>query len=346
MNYIESMFKQTPTRLWLNNPNQDEMDLAITAGIRNVTTNPAYSSKLTASDAGYIKQVIDEIVLCEKDDDTAADMVCQKVSIRIMDQFVRFYDESGGKEGFVTIQLDPRQDEDPRALIDAADRHSKCGKNYMAKIPVTAAGLKAMEAVLKKGVPICATEIFSIAQAIEICELHKKVCNETGKHVPLFVTHITGIFDEYLGRFVKQNGISIRADALYCAGAVVGRKLYKLVMDRGYQVRILGGGARGIQHVTEFIGGDMDITVNWSTVRELINKGGKPIGRIDTQIPEEYITELNEKLTVFRKAYQIDGLSIEEFADYGPVQLFRNNFKEGYYHLLKEIAARRAYLLA
>jgi len=340
------MFKKTPTRLWLNNPNQDEMDLAIAAGIRNVTTNPAYSSRLIKSDAGFVRQVIDEIVLCEKDDDVAADMVCQKVSERIMDRFLRFYNESGGSEGFVTIQPDPRKDEDPRAMIDAAARHSKCGKNYMAKIPVTAAGMEAIETLLKNGVPICATEIFSIAQAIGICELHKKICSETGKHVPLFVTHITGIFDEYLGRYVKQKGIDVRAEALYCAGAIIGRKLYKLVKDRGYPVRILGGGARGIQHVMEFIGGDMDITVNWSTIVELNDKGGTPINKIDAQVPEEYIAELSEKLTDFTKAYQTDGLSVEEFAEYKPVQLFRNMFIEGYYLLLAEIAARRAYLPA
>ena len=36
-----------------------------------------------------------------------------------------------------------------------------------------------------------------------------------------------------------------------------------------------------------------------------------------------------------------DGLSVEEFADYGPVQLFRNAFLKGWYQLLVEVASRR-----
>ena len=34
-------------------------------------------------------------------------------------------------------------------------------------------------------------------------------------------------------------------------------------------------------------------------------------------------------------------LPVDEFGDYGPVQLFRNNFIAGYERLLEEIAARR-----
>ena len=42
----------------------------------------------------------------------------------------------------------------------------------------------------------------------------------------------------------------------------------------------------------------------------------------------------------------IGGLSLEEFEDFGPLLLFRSMFLEGYYHLLVEIAKRRALLAA
>jgi hypothetical protein len=43
----------------------------------------------------------------------------------------------------------------------------------------------------------------------------------------------------------------------------------------------------------------------------------------------------------FRKAFDDDGLPVEEFADYGPVQFFRNAFLKGWYLLLVEIPTRR-----
>lgn len=345
MNYFDKISNQTQTRLWINNPNFQEMELAISTGVKNVTTNPAYCSKLIKNEAEYIREVIDSIIIREKDDDIAADLVYQKATERIMKRFLGIYKDSKGSDGFVTIQLDPRQDENTDAIVEAAERHCRVGENYMAKIPVTSAGVKAIEIVLKKGIPVCATEVMSIAQALYICELHERVCKDAGKNVPMYVTHITGIFDEYLSRLAKLNKIQISPDILSQAGVAIGRKQYYLIKNRGYNVRMLGGGARGIQHFTEFAGGDMDITVNWSTVKELIDKDEEPINKINTVTSREVVSELCSKFVDFRKAYEDDGLKLEEFAHYGPVKLFKNNFIEGYYILLTEIAARRAQLL-
>jgi len=62
------------------------------------------------------------------------------------------------------------------------------------------------------------------------------------------------------------------------------------------------------------------------------------------QTPPEVIRELCSKLPDFRRAYEEGGLAIEDFEDFGPLRLFRNNFLEGYYRLLAEILARRAQL--
>ena len=53
------------------------------------------------------------------------------------------------------------------------------------------------------------------------------------------------------------------------------------------------------------------------------------------------IDELCDKFDDFRKAYYDDELSAEEYAGYGPVQLFRNAFLNGWYLLLAEVASRR-----
>jgi transaldolase len=68
---------------------------------------------------------------------------------------------------------------------------------------------------------------------------------------------------------------------------------------------------------------------------------GSLVQRIDEDTPQSAIDELCEKLPDFRKAYDEDGLAVHEYADYGPVQLFRNAFLHGCYLLLAEIPARR-----
>jgi hypothetical protein len=89
------------------------------------------------------------------------------------------------------------------------------------------------------------------------------------------------------------------------------------------------------------VGGDVHITINWSTAQEIIDAGTLVISRIDVETSQSVIDELCEKFVDFRRAYFEDELSLEEFAGYGPVQLFRNAFLKGYYLLLAEIASRR-----
>ncbi len=339
--YFQRVSAQTPTRLWINNPSGSEMEQAIAAGAINCTTNPAYCSKLLDSDPAYLRGLIDQVILETRDHEAAAARVYQLASQRVMERFLPLYQSSNGKWGYVTVQDDPRADEDAGAVIRAARRNRALGRNFMAKIPVISAGLQSIEVCVAEDIPICATEVFSIAQAISVCELYEQAVKKTGKRPPFYVTHITGIFDEYMGKVAHREGIRIAREVLAQAGCAVGRKEYRLLKKRGYRTTLLGGGARGTQHFTEFVGGDIHITINWSTAQELIEADGPVAPRIDAETPRAVIDELTEKLDDFRLAYCEDALSVKEYADYGPVQLFRNAFLKGWYLLLAEVASRR-----
>ena len=339
--YFHLLTKQTPTRLWINNPSGDDLVKAIDAGAISCTTNPAYCSKLIKSDPGYLHEVIDKVIWKTSDVEEAAILVYQEVSARVMKAFLPLYEESGGRCGFVTMQDDPRKDEDTEAVIEAAKRNRKLGKNFMAKIPVIKGGVEALMWCVAENIPICATEVFAISQAIYMCELYNEAVKKTGNRPPFYMTHITGIFDEYLKKTAKRVGIEVSPEVLAQAGCAVGRKEYHLLKERGYDTVMLGGGARGLEHFTEFVGGDVHITINWSTAQELIEAETPIENRIDVETPQRVIDELSEKFPDFERAYADDGLAVEEFAGYGPVQLFRNSFLNGYYLLLAEIAQRR-----
>jgi transaldolase len=348
--YFQQVSMQTPTRLWINNPSGPEMEQAIAAGAINCTTNPAYCSKLLDGEPAYLRDLIDRVIQETRDHplattgdycDAAAARVYQLASQRVMERFRPLFESSNGRIGYVTVQDDPRADEDADSVIRAARQNRTLGRNFMAKIPVIAAGLKAIEACVAEDIPICATEVFSIAQAISVCELYEQAVKKTGKRPPFYVTHITGIFDEYMGKVAQRDGIRIAPEVLAQAGCAVGRKEYRLLKERGYQTTLLGGGARGTRHFTEFVGGDIHITINWSTAQELIEVDGPVVNRMDVETPQAVIDELTEKFDDFRLAYDEGALPVEQYADYGPVQLFRNAFLKGWYLLLAEVASRR-----
>jgi transaldolase len=104
---------------------------------------------------------------------------------------------------------------------------------------------------------------------------------------------------------------------------------------------MLGGGARGLHHFTEMVGGDIHVTINWrGAAEELVRRDPPVVYRMDTPIPDYAVNELL-RIPVFRMAFEEGGLAVEEFADYGPVRYFRDSFEAGWSALLEAIAARR-----
>lgn len=340
--YFHRVTQETDTRFWINNPTLGEVEAALAAGAVSCTTNPAFCARLIADDGEYVRRIIDGVVPFVDDDDAAAERVYQRACAPIAERFLPLYEASGGAGGFVTIQGDPRRDDDPDFIVDEALRHRQVSRNVMAKIPAHQAGIAAIEALVERDVPICATEIFSVAQAICVGEAYRRASRKSGKQPPLFVTHITGIFDKYLSEYVQSHSIDIAPEVLAHAGWAAAHEQYRVSKERGYAGIMLGGGALNTSHFTEMVGGDMHVTLNWSIAQELIAADGPVASCIDVPAPKAMVEELSAKLPAFRQALPADGLSIEGFKDYGPLVLFRNMFLQGYGRLVQEIGARRA----
>jgi len=337
MNYLQRVHAETKTRYWVNNPTIAECDDAVAQGAYACTTNPAYCSKLFQTDPEYIGKVITTVLKKERNVSMAAEKVYHLIAKDLMDRFLPVNANSGGKAGFVTIQEDPRREEDHAYILEASLRAKALGPNYMAKIPVTEQGLKVIAEMVKHDIPICATEVFSLSQAVVVYELYQESVKKYGKKPPIYITHITGIMDQYFKELVAKESVKISKEALELAGTVIGLREYRLFRERGYDTTMLGGGARGLHHFTNFVGGDMHVTINWSTALELNASLSATVPMIDRQIPDSIVDELLEKLPNFKRAYELDGMEVEEFADYGPVMLFRTQFMNGYSRLIDGI---------
>ena len=339
--YFHGVAAATPTRVWVNNPRGSELEPSIKAGAVCCTTNPSYCSKVIQLEPDYLHGVIDQVIARVQDNDAAAEQVYHAAAKRILEAFLPIYERTEGLYGYVTLQGDPRLDTNPDAIVEESLRCRELAPNFMAKIPVTEAGIQALETLVEKGVPICATEIFSVSQAVEMCAVYQRAAEKGDSHPPFYVTHITGIFDQLFRSTVRSERIDISEDILAQAGCIIARKEYRILKERGYPGTMLGGGARGLHHFTEMVGGDLAVTLNWATMKELIDADGPVVSRMDVEAPQSVVNELREKLPGFRRAYDEGALSTEEYEDFGPVVLFRTMFLNGYTRLLDAIADRR-----
>ncbi|MGA9061746.1 MAG: transaldolase family protein [Terracidiphilus sp.] len=345
--YFLRVVGQTPTEFWINNPTREHADWAIANGASGCTNNPSYTQKMLdhPQQGPEALRILDEAISESDNDDEAAAIFQRKLARPIAEKFMPMFTGSSGEHGYVSIQGDPIHEDDPDVVIREALENRKVSPNICCKIPTTKSGLTAMEYLVGQDVPMNATEIFGISQAISLCETYMKSSQRTGKRPKLYISHITGIYDDHFRNVVKTEHIDISPDVLWQAGLAVFRKLYKLKEQRGYPGTFIAGGARGLHHFTEVVGGKVCCTINWEgTADALLEQDPPVVYRLFNPVPEKVIDELMEKLPDFKRGYLEDGLDVEEYEGFGPVQLFRSSFIKSWTRVLGLIKERRSAL--
>lgn len=343
--YFLRVQEEAATRFWINNPTLNEARMAIEAGAVGCTSNPAFVSKLLLDESSRssVRTIVDDAIATVFDDDLVAREVQRTMVASLAALFEPIYEKSGGRLGFLTIQSDPRMEEDAAFICDDALRNREIGPNILCKIPCTSSGLAAMEALVPMAVPVMMTEIMAIDQAVTACESYRRITARMRTKPPFFITHISGILDDYFKWYVENNGVKMDPQTLAEAGLAIAKKQYALVKERGYPGIMVGGGARSLRHFTELVGSDMHITINWKGTADVLLKADGPVERRIEAFPgEAVIAELSAKLPDFRRAYELGGLAVEEYYGFGGVALFRESFLKGWDALKSFIAERRA----
>ena len=342
--YFHRVTKQSPTMFWINNPTRTQADLALEHGALGCTNNPSYTQKMLANteEGQYAQQILAD-VLNDIDEDRKAAIEFQARMVKpVADKFMPLYEQSSGMHGWVSIQGDPLADDNAQDIIDQAVDNRKVSPNICCKIPLTEPGLEAIEQLVPQNVPINSTEIFGVSQMVALGETYEKVAHESGQYPMIYMSHIAGIYDDYLRNYVKENDVQISPDVLHQAGLAVARKVYRIMTERAYKCTFIGGGARGLHHFTEMVGGRVVVTINWvGTADKLIEQNPPVMYRLFNPVPDKVIDELMEKLPDFKRGYLEDGLSIEEFEEFGPVQLFKSAFTNSWRSVLDTIKEQR-----
>lgn len=92
--------------------------------------------------------------------------------------------------------------------------------------------------------------------------------------------------------------------------------------------------------------GAVHVTINWSTAEMIIHADPPITSRIEAEAPQAVIDELCEKLPDSRKAYLDDGLAVEEFGHFAPLQYFRDMFLKGWDTLMQTVREERSKVAA
>ena len=337
--YFEWLTRETPSRAWVNNPTQEEIGLALGQGAVACTTNPAYGGNLLKRAPQEIEPDIAEIAASGATGDDAVALVQQRIVGRILPHFLPHFETSGGREGWVSYQGAPELDTDPGPILAAARTARALGPNCIPKVPATGPGLEALEELVRDGQPTLMTEVFSLAQVRETCERYLRASEASGQRPVFIMAPITGIFGDHLRKIAARDGLDIDQQAITWAGVIWARAAKRFVDQHGYPVQLLYGGARSIADLTELVGGPHASTLNWATFAEVLEADPERRETVDDTPPADIVEQLTGTFDDFRRALDVDGLSLGEFEEFGPVQHFRDSFIAGWTAVREAIAA-------
>ena len=135
----------------------------IADGIRGVTANPTIFANAIESSDAYDEQFAVLIGEGRSVEDAYWDLVVDDVSVAL--GLLRpIYDSSNGADGFVSIEVAPDLAHETAATITAArNLHERINQpNLFVKIPATAEGVPAIQAMIGEGRNINVTLIFSL----------------------------------------------------------------------------------------------------------------------------------------------------------------------------------------
>jgi transaldolase len=139
-------------------------------GVSGVTANPTtFDKAVTGSD--LYDESIRRLAAREAPKGILWDLLVDDV-VAAADVLRPVYESSGGREGYVSIEVSPDIAYDTeRTMQAAAELWERCDRpNVFVKIPATKAGLPAIQAMLARGVNINVTLIFSLARYQQVVE--------------------------------------------------------------------------------------------------------------------------------------------------------------------------------
>jgi transaldolase len=134
-----------------------------------VTTNPTIFASALAKGDRYDDQMRD-LAARGADLDTAVFAVTTDDVRAACDVFAPVYERTGGRDGRVSIEVDPRLAGDTAATVAAARAlHGAVDRdNLFVKIPATPAGLAAIRQVTSEGISVNVTLIFALVRYREV----------------------------------------------------------------------------------------------------------------------------------------------------------------------------------
>jgi len=164
--------------VWLDSLSRDmlnsgELQAWIDRGMRGQTSNPTIFQGAISGSKTY-----DDAIRKLAGEGKSAEAICWDLMIADVqgacDLFMPVYQASGGKDGFVSLELDPTKARDTQgSLTQGLELWPRVNRpNLMIKVPATREGLPVIQGLLEAGFNVNVTLLFAVERYDEVMTVH------------------------------------------------------------------------------------------------------------------------------------------------------------------------------
>jgi len=322
---LYKMTQTTPTCLWNDSASIEELTYSIEHGAVGATCNPVIVLHVLKKEMHLWKDRIYALIdeMKEASEDELGWRLVEEISAKGAELLKSIFQRYAGRNGRLSIQTDPRMFRNTAAMVEQAVHFSELAPNMIVKIPVTKAGVAAIEEATYRGVSINATVCFTVSQCMAAAEAVERGLRRRegeGKDITTMGTVCTimvGRLDDWLKIVADKEGIITDPGYFEWAGVSVFKKTYRIFKEKGYRLRLLSAAFRNHMHWSEFIGGDVVISPPYKWQLRYNSSDVEVISRIDKPVEIKIVDELLKKFHDFRRAYEEGGMTPDEFDNYG-----------------------------
>ncbi|QJS08943.1 transaldolase [Streptomyces argyrophyllae] len=228
-------------------------ELVASGSAVGVTTNPSIFQAAIGSGEGYEEQLTDLAVRGVTVDEAVRMMTT--ADVRDAADILRpVYDASAGRDGLVSIEVDPRLAHETEATVAEAKQLAWLvdRPNVMIKIPATKAGLPAITEVIGLGISVNVTLIFSLERYREVMAAYLaglEKARERGVDLAtihsvasFFVSRVDSEIDKRLTALGTDEALALKGRAAL-ANARLAYEAYEEVFTSGRWTALAADGA-------------------------------------------------------------------------------------------------------
>lgn len=323
---LHEMTQSTPTCLWNDSASIKELSYSMEHGGVGATCNPVIVLGVLKQEMGAWKDRIRSLMeeRPRATEEQIGWQLVREISVNAARLLKPVFDIQRGRNGRLSIQTDPRLYRDSEAIVRQAEEFAGLAPNMIVKIPVTRAGIPAIEEATYRGISINATVSFTLPQCIAVAEAverglsrREKEGRDIARMGPV-CTIMVGRLDDWLKVVAEKESITIDPGYMEWAGVAVFKKAYRIFRERGYRIRLLSAAFRNHMHWSEFVGGDVVISPPYAWQVRFNASDVEVRSRIDEPVDPKIVEELSRKFADFRSAYMEGGLAVDGFDSFAP----------------------------